>query len=433
MTHPSKMTVREARQAIENGQLTSEKLIQACIERIDERESEIHAWTYFDPKRALAAARTSDQAGNKGPIGGIPVGVKDIIDTYDMPTEYGSPIYKGNQPSSDATCVTETRRAGGIVMGKTATTEFAHQFPATTCNPHNLAHTPGGSSSGSGAGVASFMIPLGFGTQTGGSVIRPAAFCGVVGYKPTYGEFGLKGVKENAQCCDTVGLYARSVDDIALFRGALLEIDTPPLASTPLSGLKIGVCRSHAWDRADETTQNCLAEAATRLSKAGAAVSDYDMTEDVALCSKSAKVARSFELRRALHFELTYHYDQVSKMCREGRPKEGESITPEQWRQHLAQMAKSRAAFADEIAGFDILITPSATGEAPKGLETTGNSAFNDIWTGLHVPCMTIPAFTGPNDLPIGIQVVGHHGQDQRMLEAAQSIALALNVFAKAA
>lgn len=433
MTHPSEMTVREAKQAIDNGQLTSEKLIEACIERIDERDGDVKAWAYFDPKQALASAKASDKAGNKGAIGGIPVGVKDIIDTFDMPTEYGSPIYKGNQPSSDATCVTMTRDAGGVIMGKTATTEFAHQFPAATCNPHNLAHTPGGSSSGSGAGVASYMIPLGFGTQTGGSVIRPAAFCGVVGYKPTYGEFGLKGVKENAQCCDTVGLYARSVDDIALFRGALLGIDTPVLSGTPLSGIKVGVCRSHAWDQADETTKNCLAEAATELSKAGATVSDYDMSDTVKQCSVSAKSARSYELRRALNFEFTYHYEKISKVCREGRPKDGESISPDQYRGHLAQMAASRSAFADETAGFDILITPSATGEAPKGLETTGNSAFNDIWTGLHVPTMTIPAFSGPNGLPIGVQVVCQHAQDQKMFEAAHSIALALDVYEKAA
>ena len=433
MTHPSEMTVREARQAIENGQLTSVKLVESCIERIDERESDIHAWTHFNPAQALASAKASDQAGNKGAIGGIPVGVKDIIDTHDMPTEYGSPIYKGNQPSSDATCVTMTRDAGGVIMGKTATTEFAHQFPAATCNPHNTAHTPGGSSSGSGAGVASFMIPLGFGTQTGGSVIRPGAFCGVVGYKPTYGEFGVKGVKENAHCCDTVGLYARSVDDIALFRGGLLGIDAPPLSATPLVGMKIGVCRSHAWEQADETTKNCLAEAASQLSKAGATVSDYDMSEDVGICSKSAKAARSYELRRSLNFEFTYHYEKISKMCREGSPKIGENITHEEYRGHLTQMAKSRSAFADVTNGFDILLTPSATGEAPKGLETTGNSAFNDIWTALHVPSMTIPAFTGANGLPIGIQVVGHHAKDQRMLEAAQSIALALDVYAKAA
>ena len=209
------MTDSQDRQAIESGQVTSEKRLESCIERINQQESNINAWAYFNPEQALTAAKASDRNGNKGSIGGIPVGVKDIIDTHDMPTEYGSPIYKGNQPSSDATCVTMTRDAGGIIMGKTATTEFAHQFPALTCNPHNTAHTPGGSSSGSGAGVASFMIQLGFGTQTGGSVIRPAAFCGVVGYKPTYGEFGLKGVKENAQCCDTVGLYARSIDAVS--------------------------------------------------------------------------------------------------------------------------------------------------------------------------------------------------------------------------
>ncbi|MEX0828471.1 MAG: amidase, partial [Haliea sp.] len=281
MTHLSELTVRNARKQIENGQLTSEQLIQAYIELIEERDSDIHAWAYFDKDRALAAARASDQGGNIGPLGGIPVGVKDIIDTFDMPTEYGSPIYRGNQPSSDATCVAKTRQAGAIIMGKTKTTEFAHQFPADTCNPHNTAHTPGGSSSGSGAAVASFMIPLAFGTQTGGSVIRPAAFCGVVGYKPTYGEFGLKGVKENAQCCDTVGLYARSVDDISLFRSALLEIDPSPLQSTPLNRLRIGICRTHAWDQAEPVMRDLLADAASELAKAGATVADYDLSDAV--------------------------------------------------------------------------------------------------------------------------------------------------------
>ena len=433
MIHPSELTARDAAKAIENGELTSEKLVRACIERIDARDSELHAWAYFNRDQALDAAKASDRAGNKGPLGGIPVGVKDIIDTYDMPTEYGSPIYKGNQPTSDATCVSLTRRAGGLVLGKTATTEFAHQFPAKTRNPHNVNHTPGGSSSGSGAATASFMVPLAFGTQTGGSTIRPAAFCGVVGYKPTYGEFGLKGVKENAQCCDTVGLHARSVDDIALFRAALLGLKTPPLAAAPLSGLRIGFCRTKLWDKADAVTQRFLEDSAAQLSKNGATVTDYDMSDDIARVAALGKTARSYELHRALLFELTYHFDQVSEMCREGRPKDGAAVTPDQYRDALAGMAHCRDAFTRAMTDFDVLITPSAPGEAPNSLATTGSSVFNDLWTALHVPCLTMPALSGPNGLPIGLQVVGHHAKDQRLLEASQAVSQTLAAYRQAA
>ena len=240
-----RLSASEAAARIREGKLTSEALVRSCFERIHARESQVKAWVHLDRDFALAQARECDRSASRGPIHGVPFAAKDIMDTADLPTEYGSPIYKGNRPAADAACVALSRAAGGVLLGKTVTTEFASRFPlGNTTNPHNPQHTPGGSSSGSAAAVGDFMVPLAFGTQTVGSVIRPAAFCGCIGYKPSYGEVSTQGVKQNTASFDTVGLFARAVEDLALFRAAVTGFAAKPLAAIPINELKIGFCRT---------------------------------------------------------------------------------------------------------------------------------------------------------------------------------------------
>src|SRR5437016_1302672 len=246
MTTPNRLSAAEAIAQLGSGTLGAEALMRACLDRAGER-SAVKAWVWLDPEQALAQARAADRAGRPGPLAGLPIGVKDIIDTIDMPTEHGSPIYRGNRPFADAACVALLRMAGGTMMGKTVTTEFANRFPGATVNPHNPAHTPGGSSSGSAAAVADCQVPAALGTQTGGSVIRPAAFCGVIGYKPSFGEFSRSRVKMQCPNLDTLGVLCRRLDDLALMRAALIGMPHRPIDRT-VGGPRIGIRPTPGWD-----------------------------------------------------------------------------------------------------------------------------------------------------------------------------------------
>jgi len=292
MTAPNQLSAAEAIGRLGSGALTAEALMRACLDRAEERKS-VQAWTWLDPEQAMAQARDADRAGRPGLLAGLPIGVKDIIDTVDMPTEHGSPIYRGNRPFADAACVALLRMAGGTVMGKTVTTEFANRYPGATLNPHNPAHTPGGSSSGSAAAVADFQVPAGLGTQTGGSVIRPSAYCGVVGYKPSFGEFTRSGIKLQCHNLDTLGILCRTVADLPPLRAAILAAPVRALdhgAGPP----RIGLCRTPAWERADAATQGLIERTASRLGAAGARVSEVAFAP---ACSTSpSSVARFTEL-----------------------------------------------------------------------------------------------------------------------------------------
>src|SRR5712691_8541809 len=268
MTRPNRLSAAEAVAQLSSGALTAEALARACLDRAEERH-DVKAWIWLDPEAALAQARAADHAGRPGLLAGLPIGVKDIIDTFDMPTGHGSPIYRGNRPFTDAACIALLRMSGATIMGKTVTTEFANRFPGTTVNPHNPAHTPGGSSSGSAAAVADFQVPAALGTQTGGSVIRPAAFCGVIGYKPSFGEFSRSGIKLQCHNLDTLGIICRSLEDLALLRAALLA--APPRAiDRGISIPRIGLCRTPVWDEAAPATHRLIESTAARLSAAGA-------------------------------------------------------------------------------------------------------------------------------------------------------------------
>src|ERR1041384_3044519 len=422
MTDLFRLSASEAAAGIREKKFTSEDLTRSCLERIKAREAQVKAWVHLDRDFALAQARECDRSTVRGPLHGVPFAAKDIMDTADLPTEYGSPIYKGNRPAADAACVALSRAAGGVLLGKTVTTEFASRAPlGKTMNPHNPEHTPGGSSSGSAAAVGDFMVPLGFGTQTVGSVIRPAAFCGCIGYKPSYGEISTQGVKQNTASFDTVGLFARAVEDLALFRAAVTGFTPKPLASISVNDLRIGVSRTMFWDRAEEYTKSFLEKAASALAKAGAKVSDFELGKPFEQFEAMGRRINDYEFSRGLTWERTRHWNELSDLQRD-KLAGWLNISSEQYREAEAVLAHCRAELAGRMKELDLLLTPSAPGQAPKGLASTGDTSFNILSTWTYTPCITLPVFTGPSGLPVGIQLIGHRNEDHRPLEAAQAV-----------
>ncbi|MEO8144119.1 MAG: amidase, partial [Betaproteobacteria bacterium] len=393
-------------------------------ERIAARDGELAAWAYLDAQSALAQARALDRQAASGPLHGVPVGIKDIFDTADMPTEHGSPIYRGNRPRADAAAVTLLRQAGCVILGKTATTEFALIHPASTRNPHNPAHTPGGSSSGSAAAVADHMVPLALGTQTGGSVIRPAAYCGVIGLKPSFGTINRSGVKQVSDTLDTVGLFANTVEDAALALN-LLSGRRAPDFSAKVAAPRIGFARTSRWKDADDATRAALESAAKRLASAGADVSDAPLPAAAEALFEEHGPIMNFEAARALAWEQAQHRQAISAVLL-GRLDAGRAVSREQYDSAMRTARDARRQFADLMRGFDLLLTPSAPGEAPIGLTSTGGSQFNRVWTLLGVPCITLPWGSGSNGLPLGIQLVAGIDQDTALLAHAQWVAGAL-------
>jgi Asp-tRNA(Asn)/Glu-tRNA(Gln) amidotransferase A subunit family amidase len=417
MTAPNKLSAAEAIAALGSGALTAEALMRACLERAEERKS-LQAWIWLDPEQALAQAREADRAGRPGLLAGLPIGVKDIIDTVDMPTEHGSPIYRGNRPFADAACVALLRMAGGTMMGKTVTTEFANRFPGATVNPHNPAHTPGGSSSGSAAAVADFQVPAALGTQTGGSVIRPSAFCGVVGYKPSFGEFTRSGIKLQCHNLDTLGILCRTVADLPPLRAAILAAPVRALdrsTATP----RIGLCRTPAWERADAATQGLIERTASRLGAAGARISEVSFAPEFANILEHHRRIFNFEAARNYAYEYEEHHELVSKVLCDTVLTPGRELPLAAYIEAIETADAFRCHMDQIFAGVDVLLTPSAAGEAPEGLGSTGDPRFNSIWTLSWSPCVTLPAGTGPKGLPLGIQLVGPRFRDEGLLDIA--------------
>ena len=404
--------------------MTSEKLVEDCLERIAARDGELAAWVHVNAEASLAQARALDKQPALGPLHGVPVGIKDIIDTADMPTEHGSPIYRGNRPRADAAVVALLRRAGCVILGKTATAEFANLHPPATRNPHNPAHTPGGSSSGSAAAVADRMVPLALGTQTGGSMIRPAAFCGVVGLKPSFGSINRTGVKPVSDSLDTLGIFSNTVGDAALALNLLSGRRLPDFSAK--AAPRIGFARTSRWKDADAATHAALESAAGRLAAAGADVTDAALPPAVEALFDAQGLIMDFEAARALAWEQAHHHDAISATLRT-RLARGWAVSREQYDGARQSARDARRQFADLMRGFDLLLTPSAKGEAPKGLASTGDSLFNRIWTLLGVPCITLPWGSGPHGLPLGIQLVGAFDQDTALLARAQWVANALS------
>ena len=407
----NELTATEVVEKISTGSVTVEAVTEACLDRIEEREDIVKAWAYIDRSSALAQARILDKASQKGLLHGLPIGVKDVIDTSDMPTQMQSPIYKGHQPKTDAACVAMLRAAGAVILGKTVTCEFAGSFPGPTTNPHNPAHTPGGSSSGSGAAVADFMVYGAFGTQTGGSILRPASFCGTVGYKPTYNLINRAGLMFAAENLDTIGLLTRTVDDADLLMSVLLN--RPRSALIPDKAKpKIGLCRTHYWDLALPETIEAIDDTVERLKAVGAEIIETKLPDSFAELGVTRNILNNFERSRVMADLWANDRDQlsdnISRQLENGTPMDYQTY------QQAIIHANDCRAHLDEIFGdVDFILAPSAAGEAPEGLNYTGDPQFQGCWTILHVPTISLPTHMGPNELPVGIQLVGRRWQDE--------------------
>ena len=427
MADPSRLGAREAAALIATGSLRVAELVEACLARIETREPEVRAWTFLDAEAVRMQARELDAKGPQPPLYGVPVGVKDIIDTADMPTTYGSPIYAGLRPAADADCVALIRAAGGIVLGKTVTTEFAFRHPfGQTRNPLNPKHTPGGSSSGSAAAVADFMVPLALGTQTGGSIIRPASYCGVYGYKPTYDIFSTRGVRPLAPGLDTLGHFARNVDDLALLASVLsagLPADIPPWPDAPP---RFGIAPMPDWGGAETETLDAVSSVARRLEAEGAKVAELTVPGRFRQLGAAHRTIMHAEARRELALEFNHHAEGLSDELMEILQR-AVAIPAASYQDALALAQECREGVEELFAGNDVLLAPSATGVAPAGLGYTGDPVFNAVWTLLHVPCVTIPFAQGPQGLPVGVQLIGRPHRDAQLLSAAKWIVAPLD------
>jgi Asp-tRNA(Asn)/Glu-tRNA(Gln) amidotransferase A subunit family amidase len=401
------------RDAIESGKTTPREAIAAALDAMAERDGEIGAFeTIADRETVLAEAEKA-----QGPLAGVAVGIKDIFDTRDMPTGHGSPIHAGNRPFGDAALVSMLRRAGATIIGKTVTTAYAFLDPAGTRNPRNLAHTPGGSSSGSAAAIAAGMIPASTGTQTGGSIIRPAAYCGIAGYKPSFRLVPTVGAKTFSWTLDTAGFFAAHVADVAHLAAAATGRD---LACRPVEpkSLRIGLFRSAIWEEASAEMQEAVLKLAERAEQAGASVQELAEPDEMTAAREAHSIIQNFEAALALSDEFDRFGDRMSEKLVEAL-EEGRAITPQQYDQarRIARRARRRMHGLFETA--DVLITPSAPGAAPEGLGSTGSPVFNKIWTLTGNPCVNIAGAEDARGLPLGVQAVAGFGRDQTALSAA--------------
>lgn len=421
MSELCNLSASEAAASIAQGKLTAVALAESCLAQVERREGVVQAWAHIEAREVLAQARACAAAPPRGLVHGIPLGVKDIIDTVDMPTEYGSPIYRGHRPRSDAACVAAWRAAGGIVMGKTETVEFAVRHPTRTRNPHNLAHTPGGSSSGSAAAVADSMVPVAFGTQTGGSTIRPAAYCGVVGYKPTHDVIARAGVRPVSDTLDSVGLIARTVRDVALTLAVLTDGTMPQLDVDTARGWRIGFYRTPFWDRLDAASASLLEQLASALSRSGAKVEEVLMPKAFGLAWSAQETINEYETYHTCAYEREFFPELISAELRE-RLAKGARRTLDEYLAARSSIEQWRGTLNDVYSRCDVLLTPSAPGEAPEGLSETGDALFNRVWNALQVPALTVPIGHGVKGLPIGAQIVGPFGGDARALAFAELV-----------
>ena len=421
------LSASQAVRAIARRDIKATDLLLSCLDRIGQRESLIKAWVSLDKENALVRARELDKGPIKGILHGLPIGIKDLFDTHDLPTGYGSPIYANHYPATDAVSVALMRQAGGIILGKTVSTEFATFKAPATVNPHDLKHSPGGSSSGSAAAIADFMVPLATGSQTAGSIIRPASYCGVVGFKPSFGKIMVAGVKALSPSLDTLGCFGRSVGDVALGVAAMsddlelahvLELHNKP---------RVSICKTQDWSFASKETAGALA-----LARFTAEAIAKGSVKDIILPSACNEITliqsqiMSFEMARALGFEQRRFAKKINSQLLQ-QLIEGSKIPYKQYQKDLQSAKEARLAveqlFQNEV---DLVIAPSATGEAPIAKEGTGNPVFCRGWTLLGLPCINLNISSGPNGLPVGVQLIAGLGKDAFLLSVASAFAKAL-------
>ncbi|PCJ72945.1 MAG: glutamyl-tRNA amidotransferase [Rhodobacteraceae bacterium] len=430
---PNALSAVEAADKIRKGTLSSVDLVKACLARIDETEGQLKAWAHLDAAHALAQAEEMDairRAGRPiGPLHGIPVGLKDIIDTVDFPTERGTSIFSGRQPDRDAALVERLREAGAVILGKTVTTEFAFMHPAETRNPHNPDYSPGGSSSGSAAAVAAYNVPLAIGTQTNGSVIRPASFCGTYGFKPTRGVISRRGVLQTSKSLDQVGVFGRTLEDVALLTDVIggydpsdpLSYGRPRPQMQAGSVANIGVEPDLVWfdapynDRLTEDARSGLNEVIDAL---GARVERVTISENMYNLVDVQRIIHEYEICKHLEKEFTEHWDQLSPSI---QPiiERGRKISTAQYDDAVGVMASGRTYFDEFFHDYDAIIAPSAAGEAPKFGNGTGDPVFCTIWTLCGLPTVNLPLLVGENGLPVGVQLIGSIEEDDRLLRTA--------------
>ena len=428
------LSALELRDRLASGTLSAVDLVGACLEQIAAREPEVQAWAWLESEHALSQARALDahrKTGRPiGPLHGLPVALKDIIDTKRIPTENGTAIDAGRIPTADAFIVERLKAAGAIVLGKTVSTELAFLQPGKTRNPHDLAHTPGGSSSGSAAAVAARMVPLAVGTQTGGSVIRPAAFCGVVGFKPTFGAIPRTGILTQSPSLDTVGVFAQRVEDAALLADALFGHDAADRASQPMPPQRLlgtassappvrpmlAFVRPPGWDAADEQTGMAMEELSEALGEScfeAVLPNAFDEAEAIRRTINYAEMAKCF-----FHFERRGR-DRLSEILLDAIDA-GKAIPARDYIAALDWPDILHAGLAEIFERCDAILTPATPGPAPHGLESTGSAIFNGLWTLCGTPAVTVPLLEAENGLPMGVQLVGRRGDDARLLRTAR-------------
>lgn len=432
---PARLTASEARAEMTSGKLTSEELVRSCLARIAERDEAVGAWAHLDGERALELARASDAARRDGkpqaPLSGIPIGVKDIIDTRDFPTEYGSAVFAGRRPKADAFIVALLRGAGAIVIGKTVTTELAFFGPGKTRNPRHPEKTPGGSSSGSAAAVADFEVPLALGTQTAGSIIRPASYCGAVGFKPTFGFASRTGVLAQSAPLDTIGGYARSVEDIALLFDAIGTFDVADRDMRSGSGPSLSkslreagphvprfaFIKTPAWRQAEPEMRAALERFA----------GSFGARAEVVETALAHEFDDGFRLQQTVQFvDIARNYGPIADANPDRVSAKLKDVIAEGRRFSSADYASARAeqeslydALRPILVNYDAIMTPAAAGPALHGLESTGNPIFNALWTYLGMPCISLPLLE-IDGLPVGVQLAGARGNDAGLLRVAQ-------------
>ncbi|MBU3565827.1 amidase [Polynucleobacter sp. MWH-HuK1] len=421
------LSASQAIKALSKREIKATDLLLSCLDRIGQRESLVKAWTSLGKENALSHAKELDKGAFKGILHGLPIGVKDLFDTYDLPTSYGSPIYANHYPVADAVSIALMRQAGCIILGKTVTTELASFKSGPTTNPHNSRHTPGGSSSGSAAAVADFMVPLATGSQTAGSMIRPASYCGVVGFKPSLGKVSIAGVKSLSPSLDTLGCFGRAVEDVGLGVAAMSGDHRLAKIETLNNKPRIAICKTSNWSLANKETATAMAvarHAAEHIAKS--TVTDLKLPKSFDDITQVQTRIMLSEMSRSFLFERT-HYPKKLSLILSKQLTDGAAISYEQYTKDLifACNAKSsiNALFIDEV---DLLIAPSATGEAPDIKDGTGDPVFCREWTLLGLPCININVTSGPSGLPVGVQLIAGPGKDHFLLSAARAFALAL-------